>query len=153
MRTEEELFQIGKDSLHRHLLEQKDEVLKQLSSTRDHYETGHCGRHPIPAENSPLDAMYEILAHNLLEWEFARNAVPDKHGRLELLSQIMTSLVFAVVPPDMKWVDFEKHMIVGVEKFFDRQVAGLDEERNREMIVKSGMIISDMQERFAGKAS
>lgn len=153
MASEQELFDRGRAALLNRLTEQEQEVIREIKMIRDHYETGHGGKHPVPKNNSPLESVYEIMSHTLLDLEFLRNMDPPRHARAELLNNIVLSLIFQVLPPDMKWVDFEKQMVEGVTKFYTRQRKNMDEARNRSMIVRSGQLIDDLDRRFGNRPS
>lgn len=153
MTNEEELFTKGKTALLERLVASRAQVIEQLENLRDHYETGHNGRHPIPDEHAPLDALYNVMSGAILELEFIRYMAPDKHGRAELVNNIFTSLAFAAIPADLDWKTFHEKMLKGVDAFYNRQVVGCDEPRNRSMVVRTGAMIEDLERKLGKKPS
>lgn len=148
--TQDELFAKGAATLIDHIDELRAQTIEQLDSLRDHYETGHGGRHPIPKKNTPLDCIYKIVAGAVLDMQILRNIDPIKFGRIEKLSWVVSALAFATIPPDTRWADFDKEMREGLDKFVDMQKAEIDNPNNRASIIHTGEMVF-RAEAFTGK--
>ena len=143
--TEEEYFDKGAKALKLHITKMQEYARFQISSMREHYETGHNGKHKIPKDNTPIDMFYKIMGENMLDVQPLRQSAPHLFERIELVYWINSALAFATVREDTKWAAFEKDMLEGIDAFVARQLRDVGKPTTRTQIIQTGMMIARME--------
>lgn len=143
--TEDQLFAKGAEAIKLRIAQMQLEARRQIKEMRDHYETGHGGKHPVPEQNRPLDMFYKVMGDQTMDLQFLRQMAPDRFDRFELLYWILSGLVFATVREDIKWSQFEKDMLDGIDAFVQRQYEDMERPQTRAAIIGAGEMIAKVE--------